>query len=456
MIRSLRTGVSGLLSHQNKLDVVSNNIANANTVAFKRSRVAFTEMLAQELMGVGRQGGEHSNPAYIGNGVAVSSIDKNWQQGAFEFTDIRTDRALNGDGFFLTQKNGRNVLTRAGNFTFSPDGQLVTAGGLPVLGYGVDANGDIDTSSLQGIQLDREARDAPQFTDFVEIAGNLSADTPQWTPVDSDGDGEITALDAPGDSRTTVSTAIYDEQGQAHNLLVTFAKTDSGPNDWMWAVEDPGGVLNDPNPMPNDIVAQGTLQFDVSGNGLTLNTPAPPPGTIEGPIADFDGDGTIDGPQLNWNPDFVTGGPTIDVNLSAGLTQYGGSTTAIVRDQNGYPAGELSSYEFDNKGRLVLSFTNGQKRFAGQLAIGTVNNPQGLDQLGENLYGESLQSGSLSIGRAGDEIDAVVVGGALEQSNVDLATEFADMITSQRGYQASSRIITTSDEVLQTLIQMKR
>ena len=142
MIRSLRTGVSGLLSHQNRLDVVSNNISNANTVAFKRSRVAFSEMLAQELTGIGRSGSENSNAAYIGNGVAVSSIDKNWQQGSYEFTDIRTDLALNGDGFFLADKDGRNVLTRAGNFTFNDSGQLVTAGGLALQGYGVDANGD--------------------------------------------------------------------------------------------------------------------------------------------------------------------------------------------------------------------------------------------------------------------------------------------------------------------------
>ena len=152
----------------------------------------------------------------------------------------------------------------------------------------------------------------------------------------------------------------------------------------------------------------------------------------------------------------MTGGPALDIDFRQNLTQYGGSTTALVREQNGYAAGELSSYRFDKQGRLVMSFTNGQKRYAGQLALGTVNNPQGLEQMGDNLYGETLLSGTLNIGRSGEEIDADIVSGALEQSNVDLATEFADMITTQRGYQASARIITTSDEVLQTTIQLKR
>lgn len=449
MIRSLRTGVSGLLSHQNRLDVVSNNISNANTVAFKRSRVAFSEMLSQELMGVGRSGSENSNAAYIGNGVAVSSIDKNWQQGAYEFTDIRTDLALNGDGYFLADKDGRNVLTRAGNFTFNDEGRFVTAGGLELMGYGVDANGDIDTSQLQGLQLDLSARDEPQFTSVAEVAGNLSSDTPQWTPADTDGDGATTALDAPASSRTTVSTAIYDEQGQAHNLLITIAKTDTGPNEWLWSVEDPDGVLQDDNAAANGI-SHGTLTFSVDGSVDTLT------GAGGSAVADFDGDGTPDGPQLTWDPNFVTGGPTVDIDFRQGLTQYGGSTTALVRGQDGYAAGELSSYNFDKQGRLVMSFTNGQKRYAGQLALGTVNNPQGLEQLGDNLYGETLRSGTLNIGRSGEEIDADIVSGALEQSNVDLATEFADMITTQRGYQASARIITTSDEVLQTTIQLKR
>lgn len=449
MIRSLRTGVSGLLSHQNKLDVVSNNISNANTVAFKRSRVAFSEMLAQELTGVGRRGGEGSNPAYVGNGTTVSSIDKNWKQGTLETTDVRTDLMLDGDGFFMTQQNGRNVLTRAGNFNFNDDGQFVTASGLPVMGYGIDANGDIDTSQLQNIELDLAARVEPTFTDFAQVVGNLSDDTPEWTPVDTDGDGLATALDAPADSRTTVSTAIYDEQGQPHNLLITLAKTDGGPDDtWLYSVEDPDGVLDDPDGTTNG-VAHGEITFDTDGSFDTI-TPD------EGAVNDFDGDGNDDGPELNWDANFVTGGPPIEIDLSDELTQYGGSTTALMRGQNGYAAGELSSYEFDDRGRLVMDFTNGEKRFAGQLALGTVNNPQGLDQLGDNLYGETLQSGSITVGRAGDEIDAGVVAGALEQSNVDLATEFADMITSQRGYQASSRVITTSDEVLQTLIQMKR
>ena len=206
--------MSGILSHQDRLDVVSDNIANANTLAFKRSRVAFSEVLGQQLIGVSRTaGGGSINPAFVGNGVSVGSIDKTWNQGSLEFTDIRTDIALNGDGFFVAERNGRNVLSRAGNFSFDQNGRLLTSGGLPVQGYGVDADGDVDPSQLTEIMLDPNSKDNPKFTENATISGNLSADAEQ-------------------NDEVQISTTVFDEQGTEHNAIITFTKT-ANADEWV-------------------------------------------------------------------------------------------------------------------------------------------------------------------------------------------------------------------------------
>ena len=440
MIRSLRTGVSGMLAQQNSLDVVSDNISNANTVGFKRSRAAFSEQLGQELLGVSRsRGGSSANPAFIGQGTEVASVDKNWEQGSFEETNIRTDLALSGDGFFLADQDGRNVMTRDGNMSFDEDGFLVTAGGLRVQGYGTDAEGDIDTSSVQDIELDQSARIEPQFTENAEVAGNLASEKPGWDP-----NGDI-ALDAPSESRVTVSSTVFDEQGEKHDLLITFAKTEDA-NEWQWAVEDPDGVFEDED-TGNDSIAHGDLTFNTDGSVETIDVE-------EGTLADANDDGDNDSVQLTWDEDFADG--ELNLNIFDEISQFGGSTTAQIRNQDGYGPGELVGFDFDQEGRLVKSFSNGQQEFAGQLALGEVSNPQGLEQIGDNLYGATPFSGDMNIGRAGQEIDTAVQAGKLEQSNVDLATEFTDMIEAQRGYQAASRTITTSDEILQETVQLKR
>ncbi len=400
--------MSGLSAHQNRLNVIGDNIANANTTAFKRSRVAFGEILGQQLVGVSRtQGGSSINPAFVGNGVSVGSIDKNWNQGSLEFTNLRTDLALNGDGFFIANKAGRNVLTRAGNFSFNDNGELVTASGLDVMGYGIDSEGNIDPSRLQSLKLDPNTKDPPKFTENATIAGNLSADA------------------AVGDTYE-ISTSVYDEQGTAHNVTVNFEKTSDTA--WDYTI-DYGG---DPADSPFTGNATGTLNIA-------------PDGSVSGATT----------PTLTWDTAAVGSGANLEFNLEE-LTQYSGSSTAVVQDQNGNGSGEVVGYNIDTKGRLVLNFSNGEQQVRGQIAVGNVNNPQGLEQLGDNFFGVTSQSGDLKIGRAGQEISTSMVSGALEQSNVDIATEFTNMITTQRGYQASARVVTTSDEILQETLQLKR
>ena len=410
MINSLYSGVSGIRTHQARMDVIGNNIANVNTSGFKRSRIAFHEVLAQLQLGVGRiAGGSGVNPSYAGRGVHIGAINQDWSQGNFQTTYVPTDLALSGDGFFLVSGNDRTFLTRAGNFTFNNIGELTTAAGLKVQGWTIDANGDIDLSQLRNVQVDFLAQGAatPKFTENIMLSGNFSADATVGESI-------------------TISTAIYDEQGTAYNAVIEFIKTATA-NQWDYEVRYDGAA-------------------------------APPPfATVTGTV-DFDIDASLISPlttTLTWDAAYVTSAAPITVDLSE-MTQFSGSTTATVSDQDGYTAGRFVGYIIDINGIVSLNFSNGENQPAYQLALGNVYNPNGLLQLGENLYGLSAASGDLLMGRAGFEFATSIVAGALEMSNVDLATEFTDMIVTQRGFQASARVVTTSDELLQEIVQLKR
>ncbi len=406
MMRSLYTGISGLRSQQVRMDIIGNNIANVNTVAFKRSRAAFQEVFGQQMIGVSRlSGGNGINPAVVGQGVSVGSIDQNWAQGAFTYTNLATDLSLDGDGFFVVNGGEGNMLTRAGNFMFDGEGRLVTAGGLNVQGWSYDRDGNVDTGTLRDVQIDPEMTGPPRFSENALSGGNLSADAEV---------GDVSPMTA----------VVYDEQGRTHTALITFTKT--AENEWSYDVAYQG----DATPPP----------FAAASGSMTFNT-----------------EGRMDTPpeiSLDWDPNYVTSG-SFKIDVSS-LTQYSGSTTISIHSQDGYGAGEMMGYSFDAEGTLYLNFSNGQREAAFQLAVGDVNNPNGLEQLGQNLYGVTAAAGELVVGRAGSEVSANVVSGALEMGNVDLATEFTDMIVTQRGYQASARVITTSDELLQELVQLKR
>ncbi len=410
MIRSLRTGVTGLRSNQLRLDAIGNNIAGVNTTAFKRSRVLFQDALTQRIGTGGRLAG--SNPASvsnIGNGVSIASVDQVWSQGTLQYTNLPTDLAVAGDGFFIAKSSRGNVLTRNGALSFDSEGYLVTSGGLRVQGWEANANGTITTGALEDIRVDGSMTSAPMRTNEVSVTGNVSAEREVGTG-----------------NPISMSSVVYDGTGSPHTVVLEVAKT----ADNTWAVTS-AELTSDDGTTTALTVTGADLVFDADGKltaGGTFNTAGAFP----------------DGSALD-----------IDVDLSA-LTQFGGSTTASVASQNGAPVGDLVDYGFDQTGQLVLSFSNGVRRPAAQLALGMVSNPDGLDQIGDGFYSTTAASGDLRVGRAGSEIPAGVVSGALESSNVDLAEEFTDMIVAQRGYQANARVITTSDELLQETVQLKR
>lgn len=433
MIRALFTGVSGLRSNQVRMDVIGNNIANVNTTAFKRGRAAFNEVLGQELVGTGRTTG--GNPAFVGLGARVASIDQNWGQGGLQRTDIATDLALNGDGFFVASAGNRQLLTRAGNFTFNRDGAMITSDGLNVQGWTLKEDGEVDMSRTRDIQVNWGAQSPPKYTEGVMIAGNLSSEAKEG-------------------ATESVSGAVYDEQGVAHNAILTYTKT-ANANEWSYEVIYGGDLA--PPPFSN-IPVTGTLTFDVDGalaemNGVAVRNPDGTPA--------MDADGTpLAKLTVDWDGGYVgpdgSGTPSsFDLKMS-GVTQYSGSSTVLVRDQDGRRAGVLEGYDIDQKGVLSLQFSNGLIEPIYQLAIANVNNANGLEPLGESFYGITDESGEMLLGRAGSEIQTGMVAGMLEMSNVDLVNEFTDMIVTQRGYQAAARVITTSDELLQETVQLKR
>lgn len=416
MIRSLRTGITGLRSNQLRLDVIGNNIAGVNTTGFKRSRVLFQDALAQRISTGGRLAGPlPTSISNIGNGVSVGAVDQIWEQGALEYTNLATDLAIAGDGFFIAKGTQGQVLTRSGATQFDADGYLVTTGGLRIQGWTANPDGSVTTGPLSDVRIDPSVTSPPKPTDDVAVSGNLSAER----------------LAGAGDP-VTMSTVIYDGTGQAHTLVLTLSKTvdaSAGVNA-AWEVtsaEVEGATITFP---------ATTFEFDANGELVTT------PLTVD-----------LSGTFGNGTP---LGGTTGAITVDLDLTQYGGSTTATVTGQNGAGAGDLIDYGFDQTGTLVLSFSNGVRQPVAQLALGSVANPDGLSQVGDGFYSVTAASGDVQIGRANAEISASVISGALEGSNVDLAQEFTDMIVAQRGYQANARVITTSDELLQETVQLKR
>ena len=433
MIRSLRTGVSGIKSNQIRMDVIGNNVANVNTIAFKRSRVAFAEVLGQQLLGIGRSsGGSGVNPASVGLGVTVASIDRSWAQGALENTGVQTDLALNGDGFFVLQNSReQNFLSRAGNFTFNRNGELVSANGLNVQGWAYDqSDGSLVTGALENIAIDLNSRAPAVATETANAAGNLSTEM------------ALSELQS-------ISTTIYDDQGRAHDMVIQFSKRDNDAdsvwdnNEWDFTVSYAGNETDTPFGDGAAAFADiaGTITFDTDGNiSAVTQGGAPVTGTAL---------------SIDWNPIYTDSATDFSVDL-ANLTQMSGSTTITFASQDGNPSGTITDYSITPEGILRLSYTNGEQRDLYRLAVGVVNNPNGLDQLAENLFSAPSASGEMQLSVAGRDVSTSIVNGTLELSNVDIATEFTEMIVAQRGYQAAARVITTSDDMLQEMVQLKR
>lgn len=416
---ALFTGVTGLQVHQRRLDVVAANIANVNTVGYRSSRVLFQDLFSQTLRGgsaaVGGFGG--TNPQQVGLGVQIGTIDVNHSQGSLVTTGFSSDLAIQGNGFFVLNDGNANAYTRDGSFQLNENGVLVDpATGLRVQGFLADSTGNIPVNATQAdITIPVGATGIVRATTEANMIGNLHADTEAGTAV-------------------TRTLTVYDSLGSERLVDVTFTKT-ANANEWSWAANF-GGTA----------VGSGTITFSTGG---TLDPAAPanqPAIAIPGTVL---GAGESSQPE---DMNFVLNLTEVTQLATPGDT----SSDIALRNQDGFPRGVLESFNIGSNGEINGVFTNGLTRTIAQVALATFSNVGGLARDGRNMFVQTASSGDPQVGGPGTGGRGTVSGGVLENSNVDLGTEFSNLIITQRGFQANARTITAADTILQETVNLIR
>jgi flagellar hook protein FlgE len=413
MIRSMYAAVTGLRSHQTMMDVVGNNIANVNTHGFKKSQALFREVLSQTVVGARAPGEEigGTNPAQIGLGTSVGAISQNMEQGALQRTGRTLDIAIEGDGFFVTEFAGERLYTRAGSFYVDAEGRLVNTDGALIQGWQADATGSVDTSlNPTEVRIPIGRNIEPAATTQVQLGGNLPADA------------------LVGDD-VVLNVTVYDQQGLPIDVQLTLTKT--AANEWTAT-----GAYGDP--LTAFAVTDNVMTFDATGE---LVAPA-----------DF---------NLNIAAGVLPNAAAIELtvggaDVSTRITEYGGLASTAVILQNGSATGSLQSLSVGADGVITGSYSNGQLKPIGQIALANFANPEGMERVTGSNWRETANSGLAQVGVAGTGGRGAMASTTLEMSNVDLAEEFTALIRAQRGFQANSRMVTASDEMLQEVVNMKR
>lgn len=446
MMRSMFSGVSGLKSHQTRLDVIGNNIANVNTVGYKSSRVTFAEVFNQTVKGAGAPdsstGRGGSNPMQVGLGMGVSAVDTLFTRGSVQRTDNPTDISIEGDGLFVVKggKDASYMFTRAGNFTVDKMGNLVTSSGMNVYGWqyheadpGNPGARLFDTEkNVEAINLYSDSYNgnkkiiAPKSTNEVALSGNVNMN------------------DIATDDPVVLPLTVYDSFGNEYNIEVRFQKS---ATDHIWNYT----VTDTETPESFAPVTGGTIAFDTD------------PGREGRALIATGGTDAAGNPPLERM--ITLGLHAVDASLTdvefkldlSRLTQYATDSSAKSYSVNGYNSGTLVTFNIGSDGVITGIYSNGQQQPLGLIAVANFENPAGLQKVGDNMYMASTNSGDFKKAlKPGNEGAGTLNPGTLEMSNVDLSKEFTEMITTQRGFQANSRIITTSDEILQELVNIKR
>jgi flagellar hook protein FlgE len=407
MMRSMLLAIAALRNHQIYMDVVSSNISNVNTTGYKGSRVSFQELFNQTIRGASapRDGMGGLNPVQLGLGVALGGVDTLFTQGSLQDTGKVTDLAIQGDGFFVLNGGSGFVYARDGNLDVGLDGTLQSlSSGMKVMGWSADADGNIDTAQALGTIQIPFGQSMARATNEMVLRGNLDAQAAVGNTV-------------------TATVSVYDSLGVLHAVDIAYTKTSA--NHWSWAASD-----TDPDVAVN---GAGNILFDDDGSYSTTN------------------------PAMTISMTCTNGAANSTVNLNLGnLTQLMGTSNVSASSQDGLPPGSLTTFSVSEGGEIVGVFSNGLNRTLGQIALAKFLNPGGLLKMGQSLYAPSANSGLAQVGLPGQDGRGQVAAGYLEMSNVELAKEFTSMIIAQRGFQANSRVITTSDEMLQDLVNLKR
>ena len=421
MMMSMYSAVSGLKSQQTKLNVIGNNIANINTVGYKSQKVGFSDLLSQNISSAsgasGNMGG--TNAKQIGLGTQVSSIEMVMNPGSSQYTGSDTDVALGGEGFFIVQGSNPadRKYTRAGNFGVDTAGNLVV-NGMKVCGYEPGTTGPLTALNI--------------FNDSILGTGKkYTLDQTPTTKASLMGNLDNSKSTTASPTEVTSTLTVFDSLGISHEVTMTFKNNTPAPSLSWTATAAIGGTAVTVTPATVTFDANGKMTAPASPYELSLSVP-------------------------------ITGGATTPQTVTVGLSGISGAASSTgtssirVSDIDGYAKGTLTDFSIGADGVITGSYSNGQKKSLGQLVEATFNNPAGLEKIGDNLYDRTMNSGEPNPAIPGSGQAAKLTTGALEMSNVDLANEFSEMMITQRAYQANSKIITTSDTLMETLINMSR
>lgn len=418
---SFRTSLSGLDAASTDLSVIGNNIANASTNGFKESRAEFVDVFATTFSGVS------SNTP--GSGVRVTNVSQQFSQGNVEFTSSSLDLAINGEGFFILSDDGSNAYTRAGAFSTDRDGFVTDNAGRQLQVFSANSNGTFNTGSLASLQLST-SDSSPNATTQIDPTLNLDAtQTIPTSPV-------FDPTDANSFTHST-STTVYDSLGNSSPATMYYVATDPANNEWEVHTYVGGTKL--------DVGGTPATSFTMTFNGA-------------GGFQNITADGVTTGTgQITFNAEPSTVGAnalTLSFDYS-NTTQFGGDFAVNALSQDGFSSGRLSGIDIDPTGVVFARFTNGQSNVLGQVALASFPNTQGMRQLGDTSWAETFSSGDRVIGSGGTSGLGSIQSGALEASNVDIATQLVSLITSQRNFQANAQAITTQNEIQQAIINIR-
>ncbi|MGD8976893.1 MAG: flagellar hook protein FlgE [Gammaproteobacteria bacterium] len=399
---SFQVALSGLNAATADLEVTSNNIANANTTGYKSSRAEFADVFA-----AGADG--------IGSGVQLSDVRQEFSQGSVNFTQRSLDLAISGQGFFILDDAGSEVYSRAGAFGVNAEGLVENAQGQRLQAYPVLADGSFNTGTLIDLELTNDVN-PPVASTQVEMGVNLPADAvpPTVSPFDPAN---------PNTFNHSTSTTVYDSLGAPHTATYFYVKT-ATPNAWELAMTIGGAQAGPPQAL--EFSADGRVVVPAS---LTVSMPPVDPGNGANPIQ-------------------------LDVEVSD-MTQFGARFAVNSLNPDGSAAGRLSNIEIDQSGVVYARYTNGRASALGKIAIANFPSPEGLQQAGNTAWIETFASGEPVRGEAGSSSYGLIQAGALESANVNLTDELVNMITAQRSFQANAQVISTMDQITQTIINIR-
>jgi len=425
IVSTMYTGVAGLTAEGDALGVVGDNIANSNTVGFKSQRAVFEDMLGRSM-----------NESGPGAGVRMSSVQQLFTEGALTSTGVSTDLAIGGDGFFVVNGNVNGTTgtfySRAGQFNVDAKGELVNPQGLQVQGYMANKDGTF-SPAVSGIKVPTASLQ-PSATTKMNMVANLDANAkPPATPFD--------VTQAASTSNFSSAIAVTDSLGKSHNLNVYFENT--APGQWNYHVVADGGDLAGGAAGTPQEIGSGSFQFGADGTltSVTTNTAI---------SANFANAAPAQAISINFGSTTAGGGTGTD-----GMTQFAAPSSVASQGADGYGSGDLTGVSVDGNGVVTGNYSNGQKMAVAQIAVAKFNSNEGLARAGQNLWTADAASGAASLGAAGQGGRGATTSGTLEGSNVDIASQMVELISHQRSFQANSKTITTADEMMQDLVNLK-